>query len=162
MSLSSFTITSRGPGQTGQIAGVLARRLAAGDAVLLTGPLAAGKTTFVKAVVAALGSTDLVTSPTFTLAQFYATPGAAVLHIDAYRLDDLAEFRDLGLAEFAETAISLVEWGEKVRSEFPCQLVIELRPGDDPEHRSIRLASGCPRWRGILAELHQDMLAAVP
>lgn len=161
--MASFEVESGSPEQTGQLARILARRLVPGDTILLTGPLASGKTTFVKAVAAALGSSDLVTSPTFTLAQFYATPTAAVLHIDAYRLDDIAEYRDLGLDEYAETAINLVEWGEKVASEFPCHLRLNLRPdGTDPHRRTIRLESSCSRWTSVLGELHDDMLAAVP
>jgi tRNA threonylcarbamoyladenosine biosynthesis protein TsaE len=100
--MSSFTVVSRGAEQTARIASVLAPRLTGGDAVLLTGDLAAGKTTFVKATVAALGADDVVTSPTFTLAQFYPSGRVPVLHIDTYRLADLAEYRDLGLDEHYE------------------------------------------------------------
>lgn len=161
--MASFTIESRSPAQTARIAGVLAGRLRAGDTVLLTGELAAGKTTFVKAVTAALGSADLVTSPTFTLAQFYATAGDPVLHIDAYRLADLAEYRDLGLAEYAETAITLIEWGEKVATDFPCHLRLHLRAEDpEPDHRALELSSECARWTEVLADLRADLLAAVP
>lgn len=158
-----LTIDSHSPADTARLAGVIAGWLRAGDAVLLTGELAAGKTTFVKAVAAALGSTALVTSPTFTLAQFYPTPGPAVLHIDAYRLADLAEYRDLGLSDYAETAVTLVEWGEKVASEFPCHLRLRLTvPGTDPDHRRLELSADCPRWTAVLADLHTDLLAVVP
>ena len=68
-----------------------------------------GKTTFVSALVAALGSGSAVSSPTFSLAQFYATPGPRVLHVDTYRLTDLTEFRDLGLDEYLDEVIALVD-----------------------------------------------------
>jgi len=160
--MNSFSVTASGPGQTAQIAAVLAGRLTAGDAVLLNGDLAAGKTTFVKAVAAALGSTDLVTSPTFALAQFYSAKEATILHIDTYRLADVGEYRDLGLDEYAETSVNLVEWGEKVAGEFPCHLAIDFRqdPGD-VERRTIAFSSSCDRWTAVLAGLHAEILREV-
>lgn len=154
----SFDVRVRCPEQTAQVASVLAARLKPGDAVLLTGELASGKTTFTKAVTAALGSTDLVTSPTFTLAQIYSSPGAPILHVDAYRLADVAEYIDLGLDEQVEESITLVEWGEKIASEFPCHLLIEFTAGTEaPDDRTLSFSSTCERWRGTLAELRDGM-----
>jgi tRNA threonylcarbamoyladenosine biosynthesis protein TsaE len=154
-----FSVTSNGPEQTEQIASVLAARLSPGDVVLLIGGLASGKTTFVKAVAASLGSSDLVTSPTFSLAQFYSAKGAPILHVDTYRLDGIGEYRDLGLTEYTETAVSLIEWGEKVSEEFPCHLAIDFRqePGD-ADRRTLSFASSCDRWTAVLAGLHSDIL----
>lgn len=161
--MTSFSVTSGGPEQTSRIAAVLATRLRAGDTVLLTGELASGKTTFVKAVADALGSADLVTSPTFTLAQFYATTRGPLLHIDAYRIDGITEYRDLGLDDYLETSINLIEWGEKVAGEFGCQMSITFRmDGSDPQRRKLELTSDCPRWETVLAELEREILAAVP
>lgn len=161
--MASFRVVSASPVETAEIARVLATRLTPGDTVLLSGELATGKTTFVKAVADALGSADLVTSPTFTLAQFYAAGHAQVLHLDAYRLDDITEYRDLGLEDYLEASINLIEWGEKVASEFPCHLSITFRhDGSDPQRRLLVLASTCPRWESALAELEHDVLAAVP
>src|SRR5436189_4987054 len=95
----AFAVSASGPEGTAAVAARLAARLRPGDVVLLTGDLAAGKTTFVQAVTRALGSTDPVTSPTFALAQFYETPVAPILHVDTYRLSDVDEYRDLGLAD---------------------------------------------------------------
>jgi tRNA threonylcarbamoyladenosine biosynthesis protein TsaE len=153
-----FSVTSDGPERTGQIAAVLAGRLVAGDVVLLTGGLASGKTTFVKAVAASLGSPDPVTSPTFALAQFYSTTGAPILHIDTYRLDGIDEYRDLGLAEYTEASVNLIEWGEKVAGEFRCHLAIDFRPEPtDTERRTLTFASSCDRWTTAFAGLHSDI-----
>jgi len=89
-------VSTNGPDGTQAVAGLLAPLLRSGDVVLLTGGLATGKTTFVKAVVAALGSSATVTSPTFMLAQFYPLPQGTVLHVDAYRLSG---------------SMSIVTWG---------------------------------------------------
>ncbi|MCD2196933.1 tRNA (adenosine(37)-N6)-threonylcarbamoyltransferase complex ATPase subunit type 1 TsaE [Actinomycetospora endophytica] len=135
---------------TARVAADLAPHLHAGDAVLLTGDLAAGKTTFVSALVAALGSDAAVSSPTFSLAQFYATPGPRVLHVDTYRLADLTEFRDLGLDEYLDEVIALVEWGALVTSEFVDPLYVHLatRP-DDASAREITMRGGA-RWAPVL------------
>src|SRR5690348_342361 len=98
--MDSVAVTTKGAEGTGTIAGLLAPHLRPGDAVLLKGGLATGKTTFVKALAAAMGSTALVTSPTFTLAQFYPSPQGTILHVDAYRLSGIHEYRDLGLDDY--------------------------------------------------------------
>lgn len=142
-----------------RIGGVVAARLRPGDVVLLKGDLAAGKTTFVKAVAGALGSAEVVTSPTFALAQFYRTPETRILHIDTYRIADLAEYRDLALEEYAEDAITLVEWGEKIAGEFPCRLEIDFHQGEGND-RTLVFASDCDRWTaempGLRAELGES------
>src|SRR4051812_38993464 len=104
-----FSVTSRGREETRAIALALAPLLQPGDAMLLKGPLASGKTAFVQELVAALGSKAEVTSPTFTIAQFYPLPSGTFLHIDAYRLSSVAEFRDLALEDFMAESITAVE-----------------------------------------------------
>ena len=136
--------------ETARVAADLAPHLHAGDAVLLTGDLAAGKTTFVSSLVAALGSDAAVSSPTFSLAQFYATPGPRVLHVDTYRLADLTEFRDLGLDEYSDEVIALVEWGALVAGEFVDPLHIHLTTlPEDPTAREITMR-GSGRWAPVL------------
>lgn len=155
-----FAVSSDGPDQTAGIARAVARWLTAGDTVLLSGELASGKTTFVKAVAAALGSVEVVTSPTFTLAQSYPTKTDPVLHLDTYRLSGVAEFRELGLDEYLEESINLVEWGDLVAAEFPCHLRIRLEL--DPDHsqrREVGFSSGCDRWTAIFGELRQAIAA---
>jgi tRNA threonylcarbamoyladenosine biosynthesis protein TsaE len=160
--MDSFDVLSTGPEHTGRIASVLAQSLTAGDVVLLTGELAAGKTTFVKGVAAALGSPDTVTSPTFMLAQFYKANRAPILHMDAYRLSGMSEYRDLGLDDYIADSITLVEWGEKISDDFPCHLAIDFRAGqEDPDHRQLTFASSCDRWTPVLPELRAGVLVEV-
>jgi tRNA threonylcarbamoyladenosine biosynthesis protein TsaE len=90
----------------------LGRALNAGDLVLLKGPLGSGKTTFVRAVAEALGVTDPVRSPSFTIANIYAGR-ITVQHLDLYRLDRLGEEDALALEDYVRTdAVTLVEWPE--------------------------------------------------
>jgi tRNA threonylcarbamoyladenosine biosynthesis protein TsaE len=90
----------------------LARALRPGDLVLLYGPLGAGKTTFVRAVARGLEVSDLVRSPSFTIANIYSGR-VPVHHLDLYRLDDVGDDDALALEEYAsEDAITFVEWPE--------------------------------------------------
>jgi tRNA threonylcarbamoyladenosine biosynthesis protein TsaE len=152
-----FQVLSAGPEDTRKIAAALAPHLQAGDVVLLAGGLGAGKTLFVSAVVSALGGSDSVTSPTFTLANTYKTAQAEILHIDTYRLESIPEFRDLGLLDYVEDSITLIEWGDAVASEFPDGLSvwIEGRDGSDDE-RHITIGSSDDRWASVIEELRQS------
>ena len=103
----------------------LARRTAAvlpmGQLLVVSGPLGAGKTTFVVELAAALGSDAQVTSPTYTLVHEYPTPAGPLVHVDAYRLDpalDMAAALDLeGYLERARAVV--VEWGDRLLATHP-------------------------------------------
>jgi len=103
----------------------LASRLPAGSLVLLSGPLGAGKTAFVRGMAEALGiDPRQVHSPSFALLSEYAPSagGLSLVHVDLYRLDSEAEVEDLGLAEYLSGGrVMAVEWGERMPAR--------LRPG---------------------------------
>lgn len=135
---------------TARLAQTLAPLLSTGDTLLLDGELAAGKTHFVKALVEALGCEDAVTSPTYALVHLYKAPRALVVHVDAYRLNSLQEYRDLGLADYAEEAIVVIEWGSKVAADHPSALRIDLRFVDSaPNKRAITLTLPGARWQRL-------------
>ena len=139
---------------TEAVAAVVAGLARRGDAILLDGKLAAGKTHFVKAFVAALGSADAVTSPTYAIAHFYATGVGRVLHIDAYRLSGAAEFRDLGFDGYFADVITVVEWGRIVAEEFADCLAIDLDFTDEADTvRTLTFACEGGRWAPEMATL---------
>lgn len=109
----------------------LGRRLAAGDLVILTGPLGAGKTTFARGLGEGLGVRGPVTSPTFVLARTHPSlvGGAPLVHLDAYRLRDAAELDDLDL-DF-DGAVVVAEWGAGLidTRESWIEIVIERPTG---------------------------------
>jgi len=90
---------------------LLAAGLEPGDVVLLTGPLGAGKTVFVRGLARGLGvDPGRVHSPTFAMVAQYGR----LVHVDLYRIDDEREVEELGLAELARRNVLAVEWGEKL------------------------------------------------
>ena len=156
--MDSFSVTCRGPQATAAVAGAVAPLLRPGDAVLLDGKLAAGKTHFVKALAAALGSANAVTSPTFAIAHFYDTAAGKLLHVDAYRLSGPAEFRDLGLDGYFAESITVVEWGTIVADEFAERLAIDFDfDAADDSVRVLTFAAAGERWRPAMAALRRRL-----
>ncbi|WP_395445051.1 tRNA (adenosine(37)-N6)-threonylcarbamoyltransferase complex ATPase subunit type 1 TsaE [Caulobacter sp. UC70_42] len=98
----------------------LAASLRAGDAVCLTGPLGAGKSTLARALIRALTTPDEeVPSPTFTLVQFYETPAFPLAHFDLYRLSDPDEAYEIGLDEALDSGVALIEWPQRLEGRLP-------------------------------------------
>jgi tRNA threonylcarbamoyladenosine biosynthesis protein TsaE len=92
----------------------LATVLHAGDLVILTGGLGAGKTTLTQGIGDGLGVRGPITSPTFVIARVHPSEvgGPALVHVDAYRLGSIAEVDDLDLDASLEDSVTVVEWGE--------------------------------------------------
>jgi len=134
----------------------LAALLRAGDLVVLTGPLGAGKTTLVQGIAAGMGVRGPVTSPTFVIARVHPAMGAgpALVHADAYRLGSRAEVDDLDLDADLDRSVTVVEWGEGlVEGLAPSHLEIKIAmagpatvPGAGDEPRTIWLVGQGPRW----------------
>ena len=153
-----FSVTCTSRDATRVVAVALAPLLRPGDAMMLKGPLASGKTAFVQELVAALGSKAEVTSPTFTLAQFYPIPSGTFLHIDAYRLSSVAEFRDLALEDFVEESITAVEWGDIVEQDFPNALSITFEfVENDDNARQLTFSATVERWQTVLDSLQSRL-----
>jgi tRNA threonylcarbamoyladenosine biosynthesis protein TsaE len=118
-----------GLADTARLACQVAPLLDRGDAILLTGPLGAGKSTFARALIRALTQADEeVPSPTFTLVQTYVTKtGLELSHFDLYRLTDPEEVLELGFDEALDSGAVLVEWPQRLGTALPTdRLDIEL------------------------------------
>jgi tRNA threonylcarbamoyladenosine biosynthesis protein TsaE len=108
------------PRETEQLGAELAACLQAGDVVLVSGELGSGKTTLVRGAARALGVTDPVTSPTFSVGHRYRGGALTVAHLDLYRLHGLAEEDPGLLADYlGEGRIAFVEWPESARARLP-------------------------------------------
>jgi tRNA threonylcarbamoyladenosine biosynthesis protein TsaE len=147
---SSPSFVSPSPERTEALGALLGALLQAGDVVLLTGDLGAGKTRFTKGVAAALGVRQAVTSPTFNLVlEYEAAEGGLLRHFDLYRLEDTDELADIDYFGLIEgEAISVVEWGDKFSEALPLDflsIAFEIGEGDA---RVLRL--GAAGERGAL------------
>ena len=135
---------------TARLGAAIAARLRAGDAVLLKGDLGSGKTTLARAILTALGVSENVPSPTFTLVQAYETPHLTVSHYDLYRLKRDSELDELGLEEALEQGAALIEWPERAESRMPGDALIAALT-TDKERKAV--LEGPARWRN-LEEVH--------
>ncbi|MFM8311156.1 MAG: tRNA (adenosine(37)-N6)-threonylcarbamoyltransferase complex ATPase subunit type 1 TsaE [Ilumatobacteraceae bacterium] len=134
---------------TRAIAGAVAGLSRSGDLIVLSGEMGAGKTAFVQGFGAALGVTEPITSPTFTLVHTYATAGRVMLHhADVYRLATQHEVADLAIGELLEyDGIVLVEWGDVVAAAFGDHLLVHLEHDlSDDDARSVTLSGVGPTW----------------
>ena len=147
----SLQITSHSAAETIQIGEKIGAALRGGEIIALIGPLGSGKTHLIKGVAAGLGATDsrLVTSPSFVLINEYkgAEIRLDVYHVDAYRLDSVAEFEMLGFDDLClPHSVVLIEWADKVQSALQNidTIRIELSHVDE-NRRRIHLKS-TPRY----------------
>ncbi|MBW3640045.1 MAG: tRNA (adenosine(37)-N6)-threonylcarbamoyltransferase complex ATPase subunit type 1 TsaE [Actinobacteria bacterium] len=134
--------------QTRAVGRRLAAGLRAGDLVVLSGPLGAGKTALTQGIGAGLGVLGAVTSPTFVLARVHRGP-LPLVHVDAYRLRDSGGgLEDLDLDDTLPYCVTVVEWGEGlVEALSDSRLDVHLARGDGPEdRRTARVVTHGPRW----------------
>lgn len=105
---------------TARLGRAVATALRAGEAVCLTGPLGAGKSTLARALVRTLTTPgEDVPSPTFTLVQFYDAAGFPLAHFDLYRLTDPDEAYEIGLDEALEDGAAIIEWPQRLEGRLP-------------------------------------------
>lgn len=130
----------------------IATKTKAGDLVVLSGPLGAGKTALTQGIGAGLGITG-ITSPTFVISRVHKGK-IPLIHVDAYRLLGSAkttfEFDDLDLDTGRESAVTVIEWGGEVGARFGedfLEILIEFGASDD--ERNVRAVPHGKRWEGF-------------
>lgn len=131
----------------------LAGVLRAGDLVLLTGPLGAGKTALTQGIGAGLGVRGTVVSPTFVIARVHRGP-LPLVHVDAYRLSSLDEVDDLDLDVDTTDSVTVVEWGSGLVEQLAdSHLEIRLTRADASDERTARIVPHGGDWAQRLALL---------
>ncbi|MCW5646716.1 MAG: tRNA (adenosine(37)-N6)-threonylcarbamoyltransferase complex ATPase subunit type 1 TsaE [Sphingopyxis sp.] len=120
--------------EAGRIGAAIGAALIAGDVVLLSGDLGAGKTTLARAMLKARGLAGEAPSPTFAIVQPYAPPEVdlAVAHVDLYRIADESELIELGLDDYLYDGALLIEWPERLGTQgWPGALSITISGSGD-------------------------------
>lgn len=130
--------------------------LAAGDLLVLTGGLGAGKTTLTQGIAEGLGVRGPITSPTFVIARVHPSlvGGPELVHVDAYRLDGALELDDLDLDSDLDEAVTIIEWGAGLAEELSAdrlELVIDV--DTTTEERRITLIANGARMHELIAQL---------
>ena len=170
--IASYEVSTRDADQTRAFGEDLGRILAAGDLLMLSGGLGAGKTTLTQGIGVGMGVRGRVASPTFIVARVHPSlsGGPDLIHADAYRITDLNDLETLDLDSSLDESVTVVEWGDgKTEAMSADRLVIEVRRASggqaarvgnaidlehmDDGHRRIILRAHGHRWDGVLDAL---------
>ena len=136
---------------TQRLGAALAHALQPGEAICLTGPLGAGKSTLARALIRARTTPDEdVPSPTFTLVQFYEGDGLPIAHFDLYRLSDPDEAYEIGLDEALDEGAALIEWPQRLEGRLPPHR-LDIEIALDGAARRVRLTPH-GAWEGRAIE----------
>ena len=130
----TIDLNSSSDADTRAIGRRLSGLLQAGDVVVLSGSLGAGKTAFVGGVADGLGIDEQVTSPSFVMMRKYVSGFIPLVHVDVYRVGSLGEFDDLDVFEESRDAVLVIEWGDAVAPSLPddhLRIVIEITGDTD-------------------------------
>jgi tRNA threonylcarbamoyladenosine biosynthesis protein TsaE len=140
-----------------QLAAAFARVLRPPLVVFLRGELGAGKTTFARAYIHALGFAGYVKSPSYGLLETYQAGGQSVLHLDLYRIEDPEELEYLALRDqFDASSVLLVEWPERGNHHLPApDLVLDF--GESDEARFIQCTAVSGRGALVAAKVLQAL-----
>jgi tRNA threonylcarbamoyladenosine biosynthesis protein TsaE len=150
--VASVTVETVSAGETEAVAGRLARRLALGDVVTVSGELGAGKTTFVRGACRALGVTGRVTSPTFTVGHRYRGT-VDVSHLDLFRFRGFSAAEWGDLEPYFDDAVVFVEWPEAGSDALPRPRAAVRLEHVAPDRRLVTVeAEGEAVLGGLVAE----------
>jgi tRNA threonylcarbamoyladenosine biosynthesis protein TsaE len=141
----TIDITTNSANETVEFGRKFGSQLKGGEVIALVGPLGAGKTHLIKGIVAGLGAEDAaneVTSPTFVLVNEYEGR-LEVFHMDAYRLDTIAQFEQIGFDDYCHPgSVVLIEWADKVEQALTGINYIKIELSHlGPAARKIRITN---------------------
>jgi tRNA threonylcarbamoyladenosine biosynthesis protein TsaE len=133
----------------------IGEKCAAGDLILLSGPLGAGKTALTQGIGDALGIQN-ITSPTFVISRVHpkGNKGIALVHADAYRLQQESEstalFDDLDIEDHLATGVTVIEWGKNLANRLTEEyLEVDIEYGDSESERLVTITPHGARWNGV-------------
>jgi tRNA threonylcarbamoyladenosine biosynthesis protein TsaE len=147
--LKAVTLTSATPGATRRLGERIGRMLRAGDVVLLSGDLGAGKTVLAQGIGRGLGVTDPIKSSSFVIMNEYDGASLRLFHADLYRLEDPEQVAELALEELAAGGVLVVEWPERAPGEL------------SPEYLRVTLEYDGARGRRVVVDAVGERYGAI-
>jgi tRNA threonylcarbamoyladenosine biosynthesis protein TsaE len=141
------------PGATRRLGERIGRMLRAGDVVLLSGELGAGKTVLAQGIGRGLGVRDPIKSSSFVIMNEYDGESLRLYHADLYRLEDPAQVAELALDELASQGVLVIEWPERAPLELPEERLIVTLSYDGAKSRDVEIVGEGARYAGIVARL---------
>jgi tRNA threonylcarbamoyladenosine biosynthesis protein TsaE len=146
-----MTLHTKTPSETRRLGGRIGRRLRAGDVVLLSGELGAGKTVLAQGIARGMGVADPVKSSSFVIMNEYDGASLRLYHADLYRLEDPAQVAELALDELASRGVLVVEWPERAGAGMPEERLMVRLACEGAKGRVIEIEGVGERY-GDLAE----------
>ena len=144
-----MTIRAATPASTRKLGERIGRLLRAGDVVLLSGELGAGKTVLAQGIGRGLGVTDPIKSSSFVIMNEYDGATLRLYHADLYRLEDPEQVAELALDELAEKGVLVVEWPERAPNEMPTEHLLVRLAYDGAKARTIEIEALGDRYETI-------------
>jgi tRNA threonylcarbamoyladenosine biosynthesis protein TsaE len=151
--VSEVTLRTRAPGETRRIGERIGRMLGAGDVVLLSGELGAGKTVLAQGIGRGMGVRDPIKSSSFVIMNEYDGAALRLYHADLYRLEEPAQVAELALGELASTGVLVVEWPERALDELPAERLRLHLDYDGARGRVIVVSADGARYDAIVRRL---------
>jgi tRNA threonylcarbamoyladenosine biosynthesis protein TsaE len=151
--VSALTFHAATPGATCKLGERIGRLLRAGDVVLLSGELGAGKTVLAQGIGRGLGVTDPIKSSSFVIMNEYDGTSLRLYHADLYRLEDPEQVAELALDELASAGVLVVEWPERAPGEMPPEHLLVRLKYDGAKGRAVEMEGAGARY----AELAQKL-----
>ncbi len=136
--------------ETASAAAELAGILKAGDLLLFTGEIGAGKTTFIQSLAQNLGITEPVTSPTFVLHAIYESGRVMLSHVDLYRLSWNIEVESFGFEDYYDKAVTVIEWADRYSGFREPYLTLHFEYGELENERILTMMPAGGDWAARL------------
>jgi len=162
--VASLSITSNSPEETHRVGEIIGSVADASDLILLIGQLGSGKTIFTRGIGEGMGVKGRVASPTFVIVRWHHGR-VPLYHVDLYRIETSHDVDQLGLEEYFNDGVCVVEWADRSLEIFPMErLTIQLQYGDHPEQRVMHVEGEGERHERIVGvlgtTLHKNKISA--
>jgi tRNA threonylcarbamoyladenosine biosynthesis protein TsaE len=150
-----LTLQTETPAQTRKLGERIGRLLRAGDVLLLSGELGAGKTMLAQGIGRGMGITDPIKSSSFVIMNEYQGPELRLFHADLYRLEDPEQVAELALDELAARGVLAVEWPERAFEEMPPEHLLATLSYGNAKQRRIEITARGDRYEKLVRDLQR-------